>query len=238
MKIRPLPEIDLARIAPQSADVKRSSLEQMRFGRPPFSYAPTRSCYLDIFNVQPEMFGPVGATDWDVIEGKIKRDSKSDVEEAHNLRVARGLHDWVGGSILGRAQEFYPMKMRAGRRVTYWQQVILEVEKRPLVPFIDPRRSRGLTSEGRRFAFSMMHERIRAADEDYAEVQFGILQFGAPEGDRRHVKLHTDDGLELYSLDELEAMIASTYAIWADVCQERESEMRRKSGGERGPLSI
>ena len=51
--MRPLPDIDLARIAPQRDDQKRRSLEQMRGGRPPFSYKPVRTCFDDIFNIQP-----------------------------------------------------------------------------------------------------------------------------------------------------------------------------------------
>jgi hypothetical protein len=137
---------------------------------------------------------------------------------------------------MGRAQEFFPMAMGAGRRVSFWQPMILAVDDQPLVPFIEPRRSRGLGAEGRRFAFSMMHERIRAADEDFAEVRFGIIQFGEVHEGRRPATLHTDDGVKLFSLDEMEAMVAATYEMWRDVCEEREADTRRKAGGERGPL--
>ena len=40
-----------------------------------------------------------------------------------------------------------------------------------------------------------MHERIRAADEDFAEIGLAIIKFGAPDEDRRAVRLHTDDGV-------------------------------------------
>jgi hypothetical protein len=82
----------------------------------------------------------------------------------------------------------------------------------------------------------MMHEHIRAADEDYAEVGFGIIKFGDSDGQRRPVTLHKDDGVKLFSLDELETMVATTYRIWREVLDEREADTRRKSGRTRGPL--
>ena len=101
--------------------------------------------------------------------------------------------------------------------------------------FVEPRRSKGLNAEGRRFAFSMMHERIRAADEDFAEVRLTIAQFGDPSEDRRAVRLHTDAGVELYSREELEQMVASTYEMWREVLEERERKARGRATGT-GPL--
>lgn len=76
MTIRPLPDIDLARIAPQPTDMKRKSLEQMRGGRPPFSYKPLRSCYDDIFNIQPDLdFGAAAVTPWATIEKALAKRS-------------------------------------------------------------------------------------------------------------------------------------------------------------------
>lgn len=237
MKIRPLPDIDLARIAPLALAQQRKALEQIRYSHPPFSYGPLRGCLLDIFNVQPEMFGPVGRTSWNVIEGVLGKRCRSPEERKANLQVAKGLHHYATGSrILGRSQEFFPLGMSVGRKVAYWLPMVLIIDGRPLVPFIDPRRSRGLTAEGRRFAFSMMHERIRAADPDFASVRFGIIQFGDVEGDQRSPRFHTDGGVKLFSFDEMEAMVSATYDLWREVCEEREMETRREASGARGPL--
>jgi hypothetical protein len=237
VKIRPLPDLDLARIAPQPDDQKRKSLQQFRQGQPPFSYGPLRESYHDIFNVQPALFGPVAATDWLKVEAVLRRKCKMQAELIANLQVAEALHGFaLENGILGRAQEFYPMALGAGGKVAYWLQMVLAIEGRPLVPYIDPRRSLKLPPLGRRFAFSMMHQRIRAADPDFAEARLGILQFGDVEGGVRHPKLYTDQGVDLYSLDELESMIAVTYEIWREVCEEREMDARRKSGGQRGSL--
>ena len=105
-----------------------------------------------------------------------------------------------------------------------------------MVPFIDPRHSRGLTRAARRFVFSMMHEHIRTGDPDYERVHLAIFQFGATEDGVRSPILHTDKNVKLIALTELEAMISATYALWQEICQERELEVRRRAGGSRGPL--
>lgn len=235
--MRPLPDIDLARIATLPINQQRKQLEQIRDGRPPFSYGPLRTCFHDIFNVQPEMFAPVAPTDWAVIERQLRRKCRSEDELRANLRVARGLHQFaMDAGMLGRAQEFFPLAMGTGQKVAYWLPMVLSLEGRAIVPFIDPRQSRNLTGEARRFAFSMMHERIRAADPDYGSVRFAIFQFGEVNEDRRNPVLRTDDGVQLFSLDEMEAMVSTTYELWYEVCQEREMDTRRKATGTRGPL--
>ncbi|MCY4335658.1 MAG: hypothetical protein OXC60_13450 [Litoreibacter sp.] len=246
MTIRPLPDIDLARIAPQRDDMKRKSLEQMKGGFSPFSYKPVRACFDDIFNVQPELDLDVAEpTPWSIIEATLKRKCQADKldkqgrkisEFEMNRRVALGLHDLAtSGRVFGRKQEFFPLSMGMGRKVSFWLPMILAIDEKASAIFIEPRRSRGLTAEGRRFAFSMMHERIRAADEDFAEVRLTIAQFGEPSDGRRAVRLHTDEGVDLYSREELERMVASTYEMWREVLEEREREARGRATGT-GPL--
>ena len=93
MQIRPLPDIDLARIAPQPDDMKRKSLEQMKGGYSTFSYRPVRSCFDDILNIQPGLdFGSAPATPWPTIETELRKRSKSEEEFLYNKRVALGLH--------------------------------------------------------------------------------------------------------------------------------------------------
>jgi hypothetical protein len=234
---RLLPDIDLARIAPQRDDMKRKSLEQMKGGFSTFSYKPVRACFSDIFNIQPDLdLGSADPTPWTVIESELRKRSKSDEEFNYNRRVALGLHDFAtSGRVFGRRQEFFPLSMGMGQKVTFWLPMILAIDEQASALFIEPRRTRGLTAEGRRFALSMMHERIRAADEDFADVRLTIVQFSDPSDDRRAVRLHTDEGVELYSREDLEQMVASTYEMWRDVLEERENKARGKATGT-GPL--
>lgn len=237
MTTRLLPDIDLARIAPQRDDMKRKSLEQMKGGFSTFSYKPVRACFSDIFNIQPDLdLGAADPTPWAVIESELRKRSKSDEEFNYNRRVALGLHDFAtSGRVFGRRQEFFPLSMGIGQKVTFWLPMILAIDEQASALFIEPRRTRGLSVEGRRFAFSMMHERIRAADEDFADVRLTIVQFSDPSEDRRTVRLHTDEGVELYSREDLEQMVASTFEMWREVLEERESKARGKATGT-GPL--
>jgi hypothetical protein len=235
--MRLLPDTDLARIAPLPKDEKRHALEQLRGGRPPFSYKPIRALYDDIFNIQPDLdLGKAPPTPWVKIEQEISRKSRDSIELEHNLRVARGLHDFaISGRIIGRKHEFFPLSMGGGQKVVFWQSMIVAIDGAPHAVLIEPRRTRGLSVEGRRFAFSMMHERIRTADEDYASVGLAIIRFGDPLEDRRAVKLYTDNSVSLFPLDELEQMVAETYALWREICEERDREARGRSTGT-GPL--
>jgi len=209
----------------------------MKGGRPPFSYKPFRSCFEDIFNIQPGLdFGPAGATPWQVTEAELIKRCRSEIELIHNKRVALGLHRFATSlRITGRKHEFFPLSMGVGRKVTFWLPMVLAIDELPYAIFIEPRRARGLTAEGRRFAFSMMHQRIRAEDEDFADLRLGIVRFSEPEDDCRAARLYTDDKVELYSLEELELMVASTYEMWRDVLEEREHEERGRATGT-GPL--
>lgn len=237
MKIRPLPDIDLARIACLPEEQQRNQLEKMRLGRPPFTYAPVRTCFHDIFNVQPAMFGLVQPTEWRIVEANLKAKCRSEAELKANLAVARGLHSFaIANNMLGRAQDFASLSMGTGQRVTFWLPMVLSYQERPLVPFIDPRKTRGLTRAARRFAFSMMHEHIRAAEPDYEDVRLAICQFGDLEGETRSPIFHTDEGVELFSMAELEAMVSTTYGLWQEVSRGRDAETRRRAGGQRGPL--
>ena len=236
MMIRPLPDTDLARIAPQPSELKRKSLEQIRGGRPPFSFRPVRSCYNDIFNMQPDLdFGAAPPTPWEKIEADLTRRCKTQIELDHNKLVARSLHDFAtSGRVICRKHDFFPLSMGSGKKVSYWLPMIAAIDEQPTALFIEPRRNRGLSAEGRRFVFSMMHERIRVADEDFAEVNLSIIRFDPPNDGYRSTRIYTDKGVDLYSLSELEAMVSSTYEMWHEVCEEREREARSKPTGTEG----
>jgi hypothetical protein len=97
------------------------------------------------------------------------------------------------------------------------------------VPFFDPRRSATkLTALARRFVFSVMHERIRVPDPDFAEVRLGIFQFTTPKKGPRVPKLYTDEGIVLFTFDELEEMVRETYDIWTDVYMRRTERERKR----------
>lgn len=238
MKIRRLPEIDLARIAHLPTDQKRRALEHFKLGHPTITYKPVRMRFADIFNVQPDMFSAADAIEWTVLERLIRSKATSDDERIANLLVAKGLHLFAQDNALrSRTQDFFPLALSVGEKVEYWLPMVTAFEGSPLVLFVDPRRSKQLTAEARRFVFSMMHEHIRVSDPDFGTSRLGIIQFGNAVEDQRPVKMWTDQGIDLYGFEQLDQMVSETYAIWREVSEEREADVRLKAaGGGHGPL--
>ncbi len=232
MKTPLLSEIDLARVCPLEAEQKRKALEAIRYGHPPYSYAPVRGNISDVLNVRAGMIGALPRVPWERIEQDIRRRSRSDAEEDANLRVGRGLFDYVEERTLsGRHHEIFPLALGVGTKVVFWHPVVLSIDRRPLIPFFDPRRTKELTVQGRRFVFSVMHERIRAADPDFSDVALGIFQFTLSDKGPREPILHTDAGVALFTFEELDQMVRDTYEMWREVCEERAAETRRRAGG-------
>jgi hypothetical protein len=186
-------------------------------------------------NVEAGVFGALPQVPWSKIEENISRRSRSDAEESANLKVARGLFDYVQlQKLSGRRHDILPLSLGASTNLVFWHPVVLLIGGRPLVPFFDPRRAKALTFQARRFVFSVMHERIRAAHPDFAEVTLGIFQFAPSDDGPRAPILHTDEGVELFDFDELDLMVQDTYAMWREVCAVRTMESRRKAGGRGG----
>lgn len=239
MKIRHLPDLDLARIAPLPSDQKRAALRQMKLGHPPYSYQPMRGSMLDILNVEAGPLGVVPRAPWQSVADQISKGSRSAEEAEANLAVAFALYGYASAeSIAGRRHEFFPLAIGVSEKVSFWLPAVIALNGGALVPFIDPRRTKKLPSEGRRFVFSVMHQRIRAADPDFAEVELGILQFGVSgENQRLRVpRLFTARDTVLFDFDAIDAMVRETYQIWREVLEERESETRRRGTGTTGPL--
>jgi hypothetical protein len=210
----------------------------MKLGHPPYSYQPMRRSMLDILNVEAGPLGVVPRAPWQNVADQIAKASRSAEEAEANLAVALALYGYATAEkIAGRRQEFFPLAIGVSEKVSFWLPAVVALHGGPLVPFIDPRKTKKLTSEGRRFAFSVMHERIRAADPDFAEVELGILQFGVNDEDgSRTPRLFTARDVTLFDFDAIDAMVRETYQIWHEVLEEREAEARRRGTGTTGPL--
>jgi hypothetical protein len=196
-------------------------------GKPPYSYKPVRGSFPDLLGLETPLFGAADPVQFEKIRQVIVRASKSAKEEAANLAVAAGLYAerWRG-----HPQPFGSMGTTIGQRLTYWTPAVLVVDGRPIVPFINPRRQ-SLPPHGRRFVFSMMHEQIRVPNPDYADVALCICHFAVTKDGDRIAKPCFDAGMELFSFDELQSMVAETYAIWAEVWAGRVEDIRRQGNG-------
>jgi hypothetical protein len=234
VKIPPLPDTDLARIAPLPIDQKRRALEAFRLSHPPYRYVSFRKALPDILNIQTGFLGAGDRVPFARIEQTIRAESWSADELAANLLVAKSLYDYAEANLIeGRSLELFPLSVGAGSKLVFWHSFLLIRDGQPIIPFFDPRRSTTrLTGLARQFVFSTMHERIRAADPDYADVKFAIWQFTAPKKGPRVAFAHEELGVALLSFEQIEAMVQETYEMWADIYSRRaKTEPRRRAGG-------
>ena len=233
MKIRRLSEIDLARIGPLNSSEKRHRLRLLKSGRPPHTYGPLRSQLGDILNLQPEMFGTTTeATPWEMISAAIAKASNHESEAKFNLAVAKSLYDYaVTHGVRSYRKPISAWPVGYNQSVSYWWNLYTVLEDRPCFVFADPRLSNPFTRDGRRFALSLMHERIRVPDPDFAESRLAIVQFGKGEGGARSIRMFDAADVELFSFDQLNEMIDETYKIWIEVLQERADDDKKRAGG-------
>lgn len=238
MKIRRLPETDLARFAVMTPDRRRAALRRHKSSYAPYSYDPLRHAVPAIFDVGVPLIGRSLGLSWETISKSIARASvRGEKQRIANLAVGELLFKFAQEhGVKGRNQDFYPMPVGTVTSIRFWSSMVISVDGKPLVPFIDPRQVNALDAEARRFVLSVMHERIRALDLDYRDVGLGIFQFPVA-GKRRKAVLHTDEGIDLYDFETLDLMVRDTYEMWWEILAEREEEKRRGDGtGTYGPL--
>jgi hypothetical protein len=76
-----------------------------------------------------------------------------------------------------------------------------------------------------------MHERTRAADPDFAHVEFAIFQFTRSARGPRTPILFYDISVERFSFDDLDEMVRETYHLWREISEERFADLRRRKAG-------
>jgi hypothetical protein len=190
----------------------------------------------DIFNAQSDLLGTMPPTPFEKVRRRIETRGTTDDEIKANIGVAERLYDYATtNDVRAKWYNIAPFQLSGavGIEVSYWLPLILAQEGRLIIPFLDPRLSDSLTSEGRRFAFSMIHEKARIIDPDLADAELLIFQV-TTVGGKRLLKTRFAGDLLLMDYDELDTRVAETYADWEIVQAEREEE-RRRAGG-RGSL--
>lgn len=233
MTIAPLPDTDVARLAVLNEEGQRRGLAQMKRGWPPFSYRPVRRAFLDIFGIQPgPLIQSVPLTSWPKIEEVIQRTSKKPEEADANLAVARALHSFsLKNRTSGMHQKFNRLTIGNWPALRLWEPALLAIADQRFLFFVDPRRTRALTREARRFVFSVMHEHIRAVNPDFAEADLLVLQRSSLDADEQTICMHREPSDDLFSADEISAMVDFTYTLWVEVYEERRAAERRRGTG-------
>jgi hypothetical protein len=231
--------LDLARIAPLPTEHKLFELRHLKAFKAPYTLNPVRRNELDIFDVQSPLGGGARPP-WSVIQENILRLGKRPEEDNANIRVGEALYRFAEAhKITGRQRDdIFPLLIGASERLSYWFNAVLAIDGVPTLAFVDPRTGAKLHEDGRRFVFSVQHERIRAYPH-VKGVRLGIVQVRAVgNSSERLARLISSDGVELFTADELGAMVQETYQLWHLVLAEREEELKRGGGGRKGPLGF
>lgn len=166
----PLPDFELARIAPMSPEDKRVACRKIEVGAIPDTYNPVRKQLGNIFNAT---FGEIADNNVRPplleIEKYLNR-LRKDKERDMNIVVCRALYSFAERNhISGYHKEFLPLQILDVKKSRYWSPYILRIGDSLSVIFLDPRRDRyKLTPQGMKFVFSAMHRQIRLAHpEDF-----------------------------------------------------------------------
>ena len=237
VKMRPLPDLDLARIGPMGLSEKRNALRQLKLGHPPHSLNPMRKSIPDILNVEAGPLAALPRTPWASIANQIAHRCRDASEEDVNQAVGHALYKYADEhNVVGRPQDFFSLALSVGRKVAYWSDAVIAIDSEPYIPFVDPRKAPKLTNAGRQFVFSAMNEHIRVADPDFSNVGLVIFQFKEMADGTRSVVPYFDRGVTLFTFEQLDTMVRETYALWLEVLEEREADARRASSGRKGPL--
>ena len=229
MKIRPLPETDLANIAALPVSRRRERLEGVKLTWAPYSYDPVRKCLPDIFNEQPALLGSLPASEWAPTEKKIRAIAEPGAEAEANVGVGKPLHGYiVAAKMFGRPLTIGSMVLGLGGvTLKYWAPTYLVDGDTTIIPFLDFRRH-GLSPAGRLIACSLMRQQISLRAPDLLESRLAVFQF--TDAEKRRVVVRFVDAVELLEFDELQQRLEETYKLWFDVLEGREEEAHRATG--------
>jgi hypothetical protein len=141
------------------------------------------------------------------------------------------LHDFARNEdVRSYRKQIAPWPVGYGQSVTYWWNLYTVIDEEPCFIFVDPRVSHPLTRVARKFVLSMMNERIRVPDPDFAAARLRVVQFTRLDSGKRVIRLF-DEHHDLFTFDELNAMIEETYRLWIEILAERSEELRSAATG-------
>lgn len=239
MKIRRLAETDLARFCVMPKEKREQALRKHKSGWAPHDYDPVRLAQPDILNRQLAMFGATSPTPWRKIKELIVKASDGPKEAYYNLKVGEALFEFARlKEIISRDHALPSWGVGFGQSVRYWQNYVSIFDRNFEISFHDYRISKNLNEAARRFVLSVMHQRTRVVDPDLQESVLAIYQFAKGSNGKRIIRRFTDEGIDLFTFEELNEMISDTYSLWQKILNEREADVRKTGTGPSNPMGF
>lgn len=228
-----LPETDVANIAFRSYDSKVSFLSSwLRPKQIKGSYEPLRRSVGEAANVGLPLLPDVGATSLEQLESLVIKECKGNAGlVAMNLAPVRAIRAFVQEHhIEAEFLEELPIALYPGMRYTFWAPMLVRYDGRARIVFLDLRRTGGLNESGQWVCFSIMHERLRALNPDYASVQFESWRFA--NNAKRSIR-PIREWREPIGYYDIVADVAETYSILNAL---RTGDAGSATGTDDGPL--
>jgi hypothetical protein len=227
MKIpRSLPETDLARTALLPDDQKRIVLRGVKSFKPPHSFKPVRKVAGALYQARASLLDLPKRT-WPDVERAIYSYCKSNPHWIEpNTEVAKLLFEFNEARGFKAVEWDFPfIPVGFGTKIKFWHDFYSIQDRRPVLSFIDPRSTDGVTPLGRLFMFSAMHHNVAVGD--FEGAGFEILRFPRNKfTGERQVEVFTFDEREVVPEDTLNAAINATYGVWREVLAERTAQAR------------
>lgn len=238
MKNRRLPETDIANLAFLPATLKMQRLAAwLRPRQAKGSYDPYRRTSADAVNQQLPLYaeGQI-LTPWNKLEGLIKDRCRGDeLLLSMNIPVAKATHDFsLENDLSAEPIPVGSLTLSEGQRYEFGPNLVLYYDDGVSAMFPDLRRTGNLSQNGRRVAYSMMHQRLRVNYPEYAELRLETWRYRNNDTRSIEVFRHTDE--LLYSYEELSQDFAETYRIMNELRAGDEVAQRRNRGNDLGPL--
>lgn len=244
MKIRRLPEIDLAKCAALATQETLGRLEyELRAfngGGGGWSYSPNRQSISDLLAAQTPLIGVIPSVPWESLCRQIKKAcNKGEIQEISNLEVARILYDYsrcYGWSSVNFKID--DLSLGLGGGVRYWHNVVIDDGNGPLIPFFDHRRGHGISNPlVRQIVFSMQNVGVRERHPDLMDARLAVVRFPVAQGGRGiTIDFHKDE--DLLSYEELNSRVQLVYETWSRVSEGRTSDVRRTGTGGANPFGF
>ncbi len=214
---------------------KRSLLEKIKPFPAKVTYRPLRHEVEEILNIN---IGPLLTAErapWSLIETDIRERSRHENEAVANIKFGKLLYDFAStANAVGRRLPLSSLYVGASHEANYWPSGTVTLFGKETLPYIDPRKVKGISCNAFRFVFTVMRERCLTFKPELDNVVPCIIQFSESGDGIKTPILRFPDENKPVDFKDVKSDVENTYAIWRDVRAERgKFEPRKKDNGSR-----
>lgn len=226
---RSLPETDLARTALLPDDQKRIVLRALKSFVPPHSFGPVRKVASALYQARASLID-LPTREWNDVDLAVRKYCRLNPHWLEpNLDVAKILFDFNQQRGFKAVEWDFPfIPVGFGAKIKFWHDFYSVQGDRPVLAFIDPRLTDGLSPLGRTFIFSAMYHTVALGDFEGARLEILRLPKNKYTG-QRNVDVFTFDEYDVVEEETLNEAIDRTYKIWHEILAERSKEIRQQS---------